>query len=248
MCYEKPGHVLLSTLSNEEVNKVLLNVLVRVRSKVHFCVQLRIDDAISQRRYYVGIQKKGENICISYMHQVPFTPQQVAYLWPEHAKVSDITLDIIRQALDKADEVNLKIQAPYKRFPSSYGEPVTVSDGNIDKAVTNDAADLPSELLRSTQGQMENAACPKGSDEFVSKVESPTKRVKQEQIANSNNPSPLGEEKDETVSQNSQSEADKNNYVIQLDDFLIWRQEKTMAEVKLKSRDSEHFQSSYSTT
>jgi len=73
--YEKPGHVLLSTLSNEEVNKVLLNFLVRERSKVHFCVQLRIDDAISQRRYYVGIQKKGENICISHMHQVPFTPQ-----------------------------------------------------------------------------------------------------------------------------------------------------------------------------
>jgi len=111
----------------------------------------------------------------------------VAYLWPEHAKVSDITLDIILQALDKADEVNLKIQAPYQSFPFNYGEPVTVSDGNIDKAVTSDAADLPSELMRSTQGQMENAASPEGSDEFVSKVESPTKRVKQEQIANSNN-------------------------------------------------------------
>jgi len=41
--YYKPNHTVVAELSNAEVNGVLMNILVRVKSKT-FCVQLRIDD------------------------------------------------------------------------------------------------------------------------------------------------------------------------------------------------------------
>jgi len=42
--HHQPDHVLTSELSNEEINGALMDVLVRVKSKTFFCVQLRIDD------------------------------------------------------------------------------------------------------------------------------------------------------------------------------------------------------------
>jgi len=53
--YQQPDHARLGALSDEEINGILLNALVRVKSKAFFCVQLRIDDLVAKQRYYVGI-------------------------------------------------------------------------------------------------------------------------------------------------------------------------------------------------
>jgi len=53
--YQQPDHALVSELSNGEVNGALLNVLVRVKSKTFFCVQVRVDDYDNQQRYYVCV-------------------------------------------------------------------------------------------------------------------------------------------------------------------------------------------------
>ena len=49
--FQQPNHDLVSKLSNEEVNGALLNILVRVKSKTFFCVQLRVDDIEQKQRY-----------------------------------------------------------------------------------------------------------------------------------------------------------------------------------------------------
>ena len=77
--YYQPDHTLVSELSNAEVNGVLMNILVRVKSKILFCVQLRIDDYENERRYYVGINRRYKNICVSYIHVTPMPQTLAAY-------------------------------------------------------------------------------------------------------------------------------------------------------------------------
>ena len=73
--YQQPDHARLIARSNEEINGVLLNALVRVKSKAFFCAQLRIDDLVfKQQRYYVGINRRYENICVAYIHKVLLQP------------------------------------------------------------------------------------------------------------------------------------------------------------------------------
>jgi len=63
--YHQPDHTVVSELFNAEVNGVLMNILVRVKSKTFFCVQLRVDDYENVRRYYIGVNRRYENICVS---------------------------------------------------------------------------------------------------------------------------------------------------------------------------------------
>jgi len=79
--YQQPYHALVSKLTNEEVNGALLSVLVRVKSKTFFCVQLRIDDCDNHQRYYIGINRRYENICVAYIHVAPMPQPLAAYLW-----------------------------------------------------------------------------------------------------------------------------------------------------------------------
>ena len=79
--YQQPDHARRSALSNEEINGALLNALVRVKSKAFFCVQLRIDDLVTKQRYYVGINRRYENICVAYIHKVPLNHKMSAYIW-----------------------------------------------------------------------------------------------------------------------------------------------------------------------
>jgi len=69
--YYKPDDTVVAELSNAEVNGVLMNILVRVKSKTFFCVQLRINDAENKKRYYVGVNQRYENICVPYIHSAP---------------------------------------------------------------------------------------------------------------------------------------------------------------------------------
>jgi len=128
--YQQPDHVLVSKLTNEEVNGALLNVLVRVKSKTFFCVQLRIDDCDNHRRYYVGINRRYENICVAYIHVTPMHQPLAAYLWAEGLKIKDLTLEAIRQEILQADEINFRALAPHHRALGRYDDPTAADDGN----------------------------------------------------------------------------------------------------------------------
>jgi len=132
--YQQLDHARLIALSNDEINGVLLNALVRVKSKAFFCVQLRIDDLVTNQRYYVGINRIYENICVAYIHKVPPNHKMSAYIWEKDTRLKDLSLEVIRQALLKADEANLIALAPYQAFPTYYDDPVAADDGNCDKA------------------------------------------------------------------------------------------------------------------
>jgi len=118
--YHQPDHTMVSELSSAEVNGMLMNILVRVKSKTFFCVQLRIDDYENERRYYVGINRRYENICVSYIHVTPMPQTLAAYIWPEGLQVKEINLETIRQALIRADDVNLRMLAPPRRITMRY--------------------------------------------------------------------------------------------------------------------------------
>jgi len=120
-----------------------MNILVRVKSKILFCVQLRIDDYENERRYYVGINRRYENICVSCIHVTPMPQTLAAYIWPEELQVKEINLETIRQALIRADEVNLRMSAPPRPITMRYEDLTAADDGNQDKASTSDASDLP---------------------------------------------------------------------------------------------------------
>jgi len=77
-----------------------------------------------------------------------------AYIWEHGARVKDLNLEVIRQALLKADEVNLVMLAPYQRFPMHYDDPVAADDGNCNKASISNAYDLAWELGRSTNNEV----------------------------------------------------------------------------------------------
>jgi len=146
--YYKPDHTVVADLSNTEVNEVLMNILVRVKSKTFFCVQLRIDDDENKKRYYVGVNQRYENICVAYIHSVPMPQPLVAYIWPATLQVKDLNLEAIRQALSRADDVNLRILGPPHRITVCYEDLTAADDGNQDKAAINDASDLPWDLSR----------------------------------------------------------------------------------------------------
>lgn len=148
--YQQPDHVLVSKLTNEEVNRALLNVLVRAKSKTFFCVQLRIDNCDNHRRYYIGINRSYENINVAYIHVTPMHRPLLAYLWADGLKIKDLTLEAIRQALIGAEEVNLHLLIPLCRLPIRYDNPTAADDGNQDKAPISDASDLPWEFSRCT--------------------------------------------------------------------------------------------------
>ena len=144
--YQQPDHVLVSKLSNEEINGALLNVLVRVKSKTFFCVQLRVDDTENQQRYYTGINRRYENICVAYIYVTPMHRPLLAYLWTEGVKIKDLNREVIRQAFIGAEEVNLPMLTQLCRLPIRFDDSTAASDGNTDKASVCDASDLPWEL------------------------------------------------------------------------------------------------------
>jgi len=80
--YYKPHHTVVTDLSNTEGNEALMNILVLVKSKTFFCVQLRLDDNENKKRYYVGVNRRYESICVAYIHSVPTPQPLVAYIWP----------------------------------------------------------------------------------------------------------------------------------------------------------------------
>ena len=154
--YYKPDHTVVADLSNAEANEVLMNILVRVKSKTFFCVQLRIDDNKNKRRYYVGVNRRYEIICVAYIHSVPMPQPLVAYIWPPNLQVKDLNLEAIRQALLRADDVNLRVLGPPHRITVRYEDLTAADDGNQDKAAISDASDLPWDLSRCVPNAVEN--------------------------------------------------------------------------------------------
>jgi len=146
--YYQPDHKMIADLSNAEVNGVLMNILVRVKSKIFFCVQLRIDDNENKERYYVGVNRRNENICVACIHSVPMPQPLVAYIWPTDLKVKDLNLEAIRQALLRADKVNLRGLGPPHRITVHYEDLTAADDGNQDKTAISDARDLQWDLSR----------------------------------------------------------------------------------------------------
>ena len=146
--YYKPDHTVVADLCNTETNEALMNILVRVKSKTFFCVQLRIDDNENKKRYYVGANRRCENICVAYIHSVPIPQPLVAYIWPADLQVKNLNLEAIRQALWRADDVNLRALGPPHRIIAHYEDLTAADDGNQDKAAISDANDLAWDLIR----------------------------------------------------------------------------------------------------
>jgi len=146
--YYKPDHTVFAEISNAEMNGVLMNILVRVKSKTFVCVQLRINDYESKKRYYVGVNRRYENICVSYIHFAPMPQPLVAYMWPEALHVKNLNLEAIRQAVLRADDVNLRIVGPPHQISVRYEDLTAADDVNQDKAAISDASDLPWDLSR----------------------------------------------------------------------------------------------------
>ena len=155
--YYKPDHMVVTDLSNTEANEALMNILVRVKSKTFFCVQLRIDDNENKKRYYVGVNRRYENICVPYIHSVPMPQPLVAYIWPANLQVKDLNLEAIRQALLRADDVNLRSLGPPHRITVCYEDLTAADDGNQDKAALSDASDLPWDLSRCVPDAVETS-------------------------------------------------------------------------------------------
>jgi len=114
----------------------------------------------------------------------------LAYTWEKDTRVKDVNLEVIWQALLKADEANLIALALYQAFPMYYDDPVAADDGICDKASLSNAEDLPWELRRSKNNvhkpqdniEMVQAAPRKENPESRApeKIESPSKRIRQE--------------------------------------------------------------------
>jgi len=96
----------------------------------------------------VGVNRRYENICVSYIHAAPMPQPLAAYMWPEDLQVTDLSLEAIRQALLRADDVNLRIVAPPYRVAARYEDLTAADDGNQNKATVSDASDLPWDLSR----------------------------------------------------------------------------------------------------
>jgi len=96
----------------------------------------------------VGVNRRYENIRVSYIHSAPLPQPLAAYMWPEALQVKDLNLEAIRQALLRADDVNLRIVAPPYRVAARYEDLTAADDGNQDKAAISDASDLPWDLSR----------------------------------------------------------------------------------------------------
>ena len=64
----------------------------------------------------------------------PMPQPLAAYMWPEALQVKDLNLEAIRQALLRADDVNLRIVGPPHRITVRYEDLTAADDGNQDKA------------------------------------------------------------------------------------------------------------------
>jgi len=98
-------------------------------------------------------------------------------------KIKDLTLEAIRQALLRANEVNFRALAPHRRAFVRYDDPTAADDGNQDKASISDASDLPWELSRGASNLIESLNDDKLSTSegpFPRKTASPRKRSKKE--------------------------------------------------------------------
>jgi len=155
--YYKPDHTVTADLSNTEANEALMNILVRVKSKTFFCVQLQIDDNENKKRYYVGVNCRYENICVAYIHSIPMPQPLVAYIWPADLQMKDLNLEAIRQALLRADDVNLRALGPPHRIIVQYEDLTAAEYGNQDKAAISDASDLAWDLSRCVPNAIENS-------------------------------------------------------------------------------------------
>jgi len=183
--YHQPDHTVVSEFSNAEVNGVLMNILVRVKSKTFFCVQLRVDDYENARRYYIGVNRRYENICVAYIHVAPMPQTLAAYIWPEGLRVKEINLETIRQALLRAGDINLHMLAPPRRITMRYEDLTAADDGNQDKASISNASDLPWDLSRCATNAVESfhENKPANNERRISrKASSPCKRSKSERI------------------------------------------------------------------
>ena len=134
-----------------------MNILVRVKSKTFFCVQLRIDDNENKKRYYVGVNRRYENICVAYIHSVPMPQPLVAHIWPANLQVKDLNLDAMSQALLRADDANLRVLGPPHRITVRYEDLTVADDGNLDKAAISDVSDLPWDLSRCVPNAVETS-------------------------------------------------------------------------------------------
>jgi len=105
-----------------------------------------------------------------------------SYIWKKDATVKDLNLEVIRQALLKADDANLVTLAPYQAFPMYFDDTVAADDANCDKASLRNAR--RSELMRSTDSvhkQQDNNGKAKNLESRVPEaIESPSKRIRQE--------------------------------------------------------------------
>ena len=72
----------------------------------------------------------------------------VAYIRPANLEVKDLNMEAIRQALLRADDVNLGVLGPPHRITVRYEGLTAADDGNQDKATISDASDLPCDLSR----------------------------------------------------------------------------------------------------
>jgi len=149
----------------------------------------------------------------------PMPQQLAAYLWTEGLKIKDLTLEAIRQALIRADEVNLRMFAPHHRVPIRYDDPTTADDENQDKASASDASDLPWELSRCTINPTEslNGNKPSNNEGHISrKTTSPWKRSKKE----------TSREEGSESEANEENECEEGNADWTSEELLELRQEK----------------------
>ena len=70
----------------------------------------------------------------------------VAYVWPANLLVKDRNLEAIRQALLRADNVNLWVLGPPHRITVCYEDLTAADGGNQDKAAISDTSDLSWDL------------------------------------------------------------------------------------------------------
>ena len=195
--YHQPDHIVVSELSNAEVNGVLMNILVRVKSKTFFCVQLRVDDYENERRYYIGVNRRYENIRVSYTYVAPMPQMLAAYIWPEGLQVKELNLETTRQALLCANDINLRMLAPPRRITMRYEDLTAAGNGNQDKASISDASDLTWELSRFVTNSTEplNENKPSNSERRTSrKIASPRKRNKSEKLQEEGSENEVDEE------------------------------------------------------
>jgi len=81
----------------------------------------------------------------------------VAYIWPANLEVKDLNLEAIRQALLRADDVNLGILGPPHRITVPYEDLTAADDGNQDRAAISDASYLPWDLSRCVRNAVETS-------------------------------------------------------------------------------------------